>query len=55
MKLTLDFKIDKTEVIIEKDGKEIPMNELNVSDLRVFLHRLPEVRIEFERMYRKLV
>ena len=55
MKLTLEFKLNETLVFIEKNGQEIKLNDLDISDLKTLLHRLPEVRTYFERQYRKLV
>ena len=55
LKLELDFKIDKTEIQIFKDGKPVEISELEVGDVRTFLHRLPEVRLDFERRYRQMV
>lgn len=55
MKLILEFKLNETLVSVQKNGKEIKLSELEISDLKILLHRLPEVRTHFERQYRKLV
>lgn len=55
MKLILEFKLKETLVSVQKNGKEIKLADLDISDLKTILHRLPEVRTDFERQYRKLV
>ena len=55
LKLELDFKIDKTELHIYKDGKPVDVRELEVGDMKTLLHRLPEVSLGFERIYRQMV
>lgn len=55
MKLIVTFNGKEITVCVEKDGKFIPLENLEINDLHILLRNLPGIRTYFERQYRKLV
>lgn len=56
--LTITIKIkgdNDAQLWISKNGKNIGIERLKLTDLRQALNWLPKIRLSFERRYRQLV